>query len=90
MLGPNDFDSIERLLRPLRRELSFELANALVRLQADEEIQARYDELATKNTTGTLTLAEREELGSLVRANSILGVLKIEARAVLSSTGTAG
>lgn len=90
MIGGNDFDGLERLLRPLRRELSFELANALVQLKADDEIQARYDELADKNTSGTITAAEREELESLVRANSILGVLKVEARAVLASTGTSG
>ena len=90
MVAGKDFDGLERLLRPLRRELSFELANALVRLKADDEIQTRYDELAEKNTAGALTPAERGELASLVRANSILGVLKIEARAVLATTGTGG
>jgi len=75
--------SLERLLRPLRRELSTELADALLRLRADEEVQARYDELASKNTEGTLTAKEKAELESLVRANSILGLLKAEARASL-------
>ena len=88
MIARKDFDGLERLLRPLRRDLSFELANALVRLKADDEIQTRYDDLADKNTAGTLTALERAELESLVRANSILGVLKIEARAVLATTGT--
>jgi hypothetical protein len=90
MVAPKDFPALERLLRPLRRELSSELANALVRLEADAEIQTRYDELADKNTEGTLNPVERAELASLVRANSILGVLKIEARAVLARTGTGG
>lgn len=90
MVARSDFDGLERLLRPLRRELSFELANALVRLQADDEIQARYDELADKNTAGTLAPAEREELESLVRANALLGVLKVEARAVLASSSSPG
>jgi len=88
MIAHRDFDGLERLLRPLRRELSFELANALVRLTADEEIQTRYEELADKNTSGSLNPAERAELESLVRANSFLGVLKIEARAVLANAGT--
>jgi hypothetical protein len=79
----NDFSSLEKLLRPLRRELSLELADALLRLQADEEMQARYDELATKNTDGSLTQVERAELESLVGANSILTLLKAEARAAL-------
>lgn len=83
MANVNDMGSLERLLRPLRRELSVELAQALLRVKADEEIQARYDELADKNTAGTLNAEEQVELSSLVRANSLLGVLKAEAHAFL-------
>ena len=83
MANLNDLGSLERLLRPLRRELSVELADALLRLKADAEVQARYDELADKNTEGALTPEEHSELESLVRANSILSVLKAEARAFL-------
>ena len=79
----NDVNSLERLLRPLRRELSAELADALLRLKADTEVQARYDELAGKNTDGALSAEERAELESLVRANSVLSLLKAEARAFL-------
>ena len=82
-MNVTDVNSLERLLRPLRRELSTELAGALLRLQADAEVQARYDELAGKNTEGTLSEAERAELESLVRANSILSLLKAEANAFL-------
>jgi hypothetical protein len=88
MAAHKDSTGLARLLRPLRRELRLELADALVRLTADEEIQARYEELADKNTSGALNPAERAELESLVRANSLLGVLKIEARAVLATAGT--
>ncbi len=83
MANSEDLASLERLLRPLRRELSAELAGALVRLKADAEVQARYDQLAGKNTDGTLTADERLELESLVRANSVLSLLKAEARAFL-------
>ena len=83
MANVNDLGSLERLLRPLRRQLSTELASALVRLEADADVQTRYEELAAKNTEGTLTAAERAELESLVRANSILSLLKAQARAFL-------
>jgi len=83
MANANDLGSLERLLRPLRRQLSTELAGALVRLEADAEVQTRYEELAGKNTDGALTVAERAELESLVRANSILSLLKAQARAFL-------
>jgi hypothetical protein len=79
----NDLGTLERLLRPLRRQLSTELAGALVRLEADAEVQTRYEELAGKNTEGVLTVAERAELESLVRANSVLSLLKAQARAIL-------
>jgi hypothetical protein len=71
-----DLGSLERLLRPLRRELSVELADALLRLKADGEVQARYEKLADKNTENALSTEERAELESLVHANSILTVLK--------------
>jgi hypothetical protein len=83
MANANDLGSLECLLRPLRRQLSTELAGALVRLEADAEVQTRYEELAGKNTDGVLTVAERAELESLVRANSILSLLKAQARAFL-------
>ena len=83
MADTSELGSLERLLRPLRRDLKLELADALLRLKVDEEVQVRYEELAEKNTEASLTADERAELTSLVRANSILSVLKAEARAVL-------
>lgn len=79
-----DTVTLEKFLRPMARDLSAELARAIVNLSADEETQARYDALAEKNTEGQLTPAEREELESLVRVNTLLGVLKVEAKAVLA------
>jgi hypothetical protein len=89
MAGHPDLGSLERLLRPLRRDLSVELADALVRLQADSDVQARYDQLADKNTEGQLSVDERTELESLVHANSILTILKAEARAFLEHSKAA-
>jgi uncharacterized protein YnzC (UPF0291/DUF896 family) len=89
MADVKDLGTLERLLRPLQREFSEKLADALVRLEADDEVQDRYEELAAKNTEGTLTAPEKEELESLVRANSLLSVLKAEARAFLGRTRVA-
>lgn len=76
--------ALERLLRPLSRELTVELARALVGVEADAETQARYDELAGKHTDGRLSPTEKDELESIVRANTLLGILKTEARAFLA------
>ena len=79
-----DIAGLERLLRPLSQGLTTELARALVDLTADEETQARYDALAEKKNQGEITPREEEELESLVRGNTFLGLLKVEAQLVLS------
>ncbi|MEW6169461.1 MAG: hypothetical protein AB1651_17480 [Pseudomonadota bacterium] len=89
MADVKDRSSLEKLLRPLRRELNADLAAALLRMQADDEVQSRYDELADRNTLGTLTPEEKDELAALVRANTLLGVLKAEARAFLQRPNAA-
>jgi hypothetical protein len=76
--------ALERLLRLHSRELNAELAHALINVQADVEIQARYDELAAKRSAGPLNGEEQAELESIVRANTLLGVLKAEARVFLA------
>lgn len=77
--------ALERLLRPLSRKLTADLARALVAVEADAETQTRYEELASKRTEGLLGPAEMAELESIVRANTLVGVLKAEAQAFLSN-----
>lgn len=72
-------------MRPLSSELSADLARALVNVNADEETQARYDELAEKHSNGELSNTEKAELESIVQANTLLGILKVEARALLAN-----
>lgn len=79
-----DTVTLQRFLRPMARGLSAELARAIVNLTADDETQARYDALAEKRTEDQLTPAELEELESFVRVNTLLGILKVEAQAVLA------
>jgi hypothetical protein len=76
--------ALEKLLRPLTQHLTAELARALISLRADAETQARYDTLADRNSEGRLTVQEQEELASIVRANTLLGLLKAEAQSVLA------
>jgi len=83
MTDLGDRSALERLLRPLRRELTAEFAAALLRLRADEELQSRYEYLANRNTEGLLSPEDQSELASFVRADSLLSVLQVEARAFL-------
>ncbi len=48
-------DTLDRLLDPVSRCLTPEVALALVNLQADPSFQARLDELADKNTENRLS-----------------------------------
>jgi hypothetical protein len=71
--------TLEHILRPLGERASVELAQALTELRLDEAAQHRYDELATRNTAGTLEEHEREELADFVALNRFISTLKAEA-----------
>ena len=83
MADATEKSSLERLLRPLRRRLNKELAEILLSIQADDGVQTRYNDLADRNTEGQLSQAERDELALIVRVNTLLTVLKVEARVFL-------
>ena len=52
MSNSAEFAALEKLVRPLSRTLSAELARALVEVEPDAEAQERYELLAEKNTEG--------------------------------------
>lgn len=76
--------ALDRILDPVGRCLTPEVARALTELRTDAETQARIDELAEKSSEGELTLAEREEYETYVSAIDFLGTLQAKARRMLS------
>jgi hypothetical protein len=74
---------LDRLLDPIRAVLTPQVAEGLANLRADPATQARLDELASRNTCGQLTPAERDEYEALVAAGNVIAVLQAKARAVL-------
>ena len=54
--------------------------DAVLSVKADESLNERIEELATKNTEGSLTPDEREEYAGYVRANKFVAVLRREAK----------
>ena len=86
MATASETEVLAKLMRPLSRNLSADLARALVTLRADDETQARYDELADKNSQGALSPDEARELEAIVRASTFLGILKAQAHATLKSS----
>ena len=81
---PSQTTALERLMRPLSGTLTRELAGALAGIEADAETQTRYEDLAGRHTEGRLGPQERAELEAIVEANTLLGILKVEARAWLA------
>ena len=51
-------------------------------LRADNELQQRFDELASKNTEGAITDDELAEYDDLLRTSELLAVLQMRARMV--------
>lgn len=74
-------------LRSLSQVLTPDLAKALLAWKADAAAQARYDELADKNTEGQLTPEEARELESIVRFDSAVSLIKAHAHVYLSKAG---
>jgi hypothetical protein len=78
---------LTRLLEPLGRCLTPDVAKELVNLRAEPSVQARLEELANKNTEGVLTPEERDEYETAVRVIEFIAVLQAKARAILNHHG---
>jgi hypothetical protein len=76
--------TLNRLLDPVSRCLTPEVARRLVELRADPELQKRIDTLADKCTADRLTLEEREEYETYVRTSRFIAILQAKARKLLS------
>jgi hypothetical protein len=84
MSHTREMPTLDRLLDPVTRSLTPEVARRLVELRADPEIQARIDALADKCTEGQLTPEEREEYETYVQAIHIIAILQAKARKLLA------
>jgi hypothetical protein len=78
-----ELQTLDRLLTPLQACLTPEVATEITRLRADAGTQARLDELAEKNSEGTITPDERGEYEALVSAGNLIAVLRAKARAAV-------
>jgi hypothetical protein len=74
---------LERILTPLTRCLTPEVAQALLDLRVDAETQAQIDELADKCTEGELSAEERAEYAAYVAAINLVSLMQAKARAWL-------
>ena len=75
--------TLDRLVEPVVRTFTPEVASALTQLRADPELQARMDELAEKCNEGKLTSEEREEYETAIRFANYLAIIQAKARRLL-------
>ncbi len=83
----NRSTTLDRLVDPLVRTLTPEVAKSLVQLRADPELQAHMDELAEKCNEGRLTPEEREEYETSIRFANYLAIIQSKARKLLRDSG---
>jgi hypothetical protein len=76
---------LDRLLDPVSRCLTPDVARRLVGLRAEPDVQARIDALAEKSTEGQLSQDERAEYEAYVRAVDFIAILQAKARRLLTS-----
>lgn len=74
----------DRLLAPVTECFTPEVAERLVGLRADPEIEARIEELAAKANEGQLSREERAEYEDYIEAVDLIGILQARARAILA------
>lgn len=75
---------LDKLLEPLARCFTPAVAKQIAEVRADQETQARIDELAAKCNEGELTEAEEREYRAYVEAIELIGILQAKARAILA------
>lgn len=80
---------IDRLMDPVGRCLTPDVAKRIVSLRADEDLQSRVDELADKANAGTLGPEERSEYEQYVNFSQFVTLLQIKARNLLDQSGAA-
>src|SRR5579859_5028628 len=69
-------DTLDRLVEPVVRTFTPEVARSLLQLRADPELQARMDDLAEKCNEGRLTPEERGEYETSIRFANYLAIIQ--------------
>ena len=75
---------LDRFLDPVTEALTPEAARTIVNLRADDETQARIEELREKSNDGTLTPDEDAEYKEFVEAVDIISIIQSKARKFLA------
>jgi hypothetical protein len=75
---------MDRLLDPLTEAFTPKVAEALLALRADSDLEAHIGELRRKANDGTLTQAEDADYKDFVEAVDVISVMQAKARRFLA------
>ena len=78
-----------KLLEPIASCLTPEVAQQVVALRADPEVQARLDDLADKANEGRLSAEESQEYAAGIDALDLIAFIQARARSVLNQDAAA-
>ncbi|MCA9047087.1 MAG: hypothetical protein KDA89_00065 [Planctomycetaceae bacterium] len=79
--------TIDQLIEPVGQCLTPEVAERLIALRANHELQEHVDLLADKANRGELSEEERQQYEQYVSFSQFMTLLQIEARNVLDAAG---
>ena len=74
-----EITAFDRGVTPVLKQVLPGRIDDVLAFQSDPALQERIEELASKNTEGELTDAERAEYAGYVRANKFVAILKRQA-----------
>jgi len=77
--------TLERMVDPVSRCLTPEVARQIVALRADPALEQRVEELARKAENDLLNEAEHDEYETYIRASKFISILQSKARVLLSN-----
>lgn len=86
----HEIDVWSEILGPDANSMPVPDANAILRWTFRDHAKARMDELATRNSEGTLSQAERQELDAYVHVGQVVAILQAKARLALKRAGENG
>lgn len=86
VMDTQEIPVLDRVIDPLARMLTPDVAERLVRFRFDRQVQAQINKLARKCNEGKLSPSERSDYESYVHAIDFIGILQAKARALLKKS----
>jgi hypothetical protein len=80
-------DILADVIPPDQGDLNADVARSFLSWKFTDRAVARMNELAERNSKGTITVQERQELEKYLRVGSLLNILHAKARLSLKSAG---